>query len=266
MDSLAIAKNVRKKALILTNRYRASHIGSIFSVVDILSVLYANIVEYKVDNKCKILEDKVILSKGHAGLGQILTMSECGFIKKSLAENYYNYEGIEDSNSSRFNGVEFLCSSLGQGINVAVGLALSQKMKKENNKTYVIVGNGECDEGSIYEAIIFAVQHKLNNLIIIVDDNRFQAMGESDDILKLDLYKIFKAFGACVKKVDGHDHKELCSKLKNRSKSKPLVVVASTIKGKGVKEIENNNKYHYAFLDDQEVKNALKNLEKTSEG
>lgn len=262
MNSVSVAKNVRKKAIILTSKNQASHIGSILSVVDILSVLYSNIVERE-GNK---IYDKVVLSKGHAGLGQVLTMAECGLVDQSLVETYYRNEGVVGRYRSRFNGVEFLSASLGQGINVGVGFALAQKIKKENYKTYVIVGNGECNEGSIYEAIMFAVQRKLNNLIIIVDDNKLQAMGESDDIVKLDLYKIFKAFGACVKKVDGHDHKELCSKLKNRSKSKPLVVIASTIKGKGVKEMENNNKYHYAFLEDQEVNNALKNLEKTSEG
>lgn len=257
MDSLNIAENVRKKALILTSEYKASHIGSILSIVDIMAVLYSKVFQKG---------DKVVLSKGHAGLCQVLTMAECGLIDPSLVETYYNNEGTIGGYRSRFNGVEFLSASLGQGINVGVGFALAQKIKKDKNKTFVIVGNGECNEGSVYEAVMFAVQRKLNNLVVIIDDNKLQAMGKSEEILNLNLEKIFKAFDAKVVSIDGHKHEEIYLSLIDQCCDRPLIIIASTVKGKGVDEMENNNFYHYSYLDDSELKNTIEKMESTSEG
>lgn len=265
MDSKLLAKLVRRDCLEMTSKAKASHIGSILSCVDIVAVLYAKVMNYDVHNPKSPSRDRFILSKGHAGACVYATLAEIGFFAKKKLDNYYLSDGTTLSGhvSSKFNpGVEFSTGSLGHGVSVGVGMALAGKMDKKNYKVFVVAGNGECNEGSIWEAMLVAAQHKLNNFTLIVDNNNMQALGNSEDILNMESFaEKFKAFGADVFVVDGHSHEELCDALKKQT-SKPKVIIANTIKGKGVSFMENNIAFHYGYANNEQLEKALSEVGK----
>lgn len=264
MDSLLLAKKVRKDALIMTNRARASHIAPILSIVDILAALYS-VMRFDKNDKTNKLRDRFVLSKGHAGAGLYLSLFHLGFINKRTLQSYYFSRGKKSSSrpATRVNGVEFMTRSLGQGIGVAVGMAIAGKIDNLGYRVFTLVGNGECNEGSVWEAIMSAVALKLDNLTIIVDNNNMQAMGNSDKVLDLgSLRDMFLGFGAFVLEVDGHDHEKLYDALNQKQKGKPTVIIANTIKGKGVSFIENNSQYHYGYVKDELLDLALEEVEK----
>ena len=192
-------------------------------------------------------------------------MKYIGFFDKKELENYYNPNGTTLSGHVTHkgnSGVEFSTGSLGHGVSVGVGMALAGKMDKNNYRVFTLAGNGECNEGSIWEAIAFASHNKLDNFVLIVDHNKIQSMGDSDKILDMGTYaEKFRAFGAYVIEVDGHNHEELALALKTKPKKQPLVVIAHTVKGKGVSFMENNNLYHSAYLKDESLMQALKEIE-----
>lgn len=264
MNSIELAKNIRKDAVIATNMAHAGHIGSILSIADIVAVLYADILR-KNKTGTDVFYDKFILSKGHAGLAVYSALAELGIInKEELLKTYYQ-DGSKFSGhvSSKGNaGVELSTGSLGQGIGVAVGMALARKLDGSDAKVFTLVGNGECNEGSVWEAVMFASAHKLNNLVIIVDDNKLQSMGKSAEILNMgNLSKKFSSFGCETAEIDGHNHKQIKLALSFKTKDKPLVVICNTVKGKGVKMMENNNAYHSKFVKDEELDKVLAEIE-----
>jgi len=265
MDSKKLAKNVRKDVLLMTSRVGAGHIGSILSIVDIVSVLYAKIMKYDIHNPMLVNRDRFILSKGHAGACVYATLAEVGFFDKKELNNYYNPNGtVLSGHVTHKNnlGVEFSTGSLGHGVSVAVGMALAGKMNKNNHKVYALAGNGECNEGAIWEAMMFAAHNKLDNFVLIVDNNKMQAMGDSKNILDMgSLTEKFAAFGAYAIEVDGHNHDELEKVFKTKHNNKPLVVIANTIKGKGVSFMENKMKYHYNCVKDDLLEKALEEVE-----
>ena len=266
MDSKKLAKEIRKDVLLMTSRAGAGHIGPILSIVDIVSVLYAKIMRYDIRNPKNENRDRFILSKGHAGACVYACLAELGFFGKEELNNYYSPNGTTLSGhvTHKSNpGVEFSTGSLGHGVPVAVGMALAGKMNKQDYRVFTIAGNGECNEGSIWEAMAFASHHRLDNFTLIVDHNKIQSMGVSAEILDMGTYaEKFSAFGAYVIEVDGHDHKQLYEALKKRVKGMPTVVIAHTIKGKGVSFMENNNLYHSAYAKDELLEQALKEVER----
>ena len=265
MDSKKLAKAIRKDVLLMTSKSGAGHIGPILSIVDIVSVLYAKIMKYDIKNPDLKGRDRFILSKGHAGACVYACLAELGFFDKRELENYYNANGTTLSGhvSHKGNpGVEFSTGSLGHGVCVAGGIALAGKMNKEKYRVYTIVGNGECNEGSVWESVMFASQHNLDNFTIIVDHNGLQCMGESENIIDMgDLASKFRTFGADVFEVDGHNHEELQHVLSLKTKNKPKVVIAYTVKGKGVSFMENNNDWHGKCVKGDLLQQALKEVE-----
>ena len=210
--SKQLANNIRKHAVTMTSLGGSSHIGSILSIADILSVLYGSVLKVKADEPRWMDRDRFILSKGHAGAGVYAALAESGFISKDILKTHYQDGSNLSGHVSHKGvpGVEFSTGSLGHGLPVASGMALAAKINKNNHKVFVLMSDGECDEGSNWEAILFAAHHKLNNLIAIVDRNMLQSIHSTEDTLALEPFSDkWKAFGWEVKEVNGHNHEEI---------------------------------------------------------
>ena len=250
----------------MTNLGVSSHIASILSMADILAVLYGEVLRYKPEEPKWAGRDRFILSKGHAGAGVYATLAESGFFPVEKLQSHYQ-DGSDLSghvSHKGIPGVEFSTGSLGHGLPVAAGMALAAKINNENNRAFVLLGDGECDEGSNWEAILFAAHHKLENLVAIVDRNMLQSIYSTEDTLSLEPFaEKWKAFGWNVVEVDGHNHEEILNACKAKSKveNKPLCIIASTIKGKGVSFMENNILWHYRSPQGSEYEAAMAELE-----
>lgn len=262
MNTVLLAERIREDCVIATNKARASHIGPMLSIADILAVLYGEVLRQNKKGD-DVFYDKFILSKGHAGCAVYSVLAELGVLnKEELLATYYQ-DGSKYSghvSSRRNKGVEFSTGSLGQGVCVAVGYALARKMDKSDAKVFTLVGNGECNEGSVWEAAMLAASQKLSNFTIIVDDNRMQCMGASKDIIDMsNMAERFSAFGFDTIEIDGHNHKQIKLAL-TKKHDKPLAIIAHTVKGKGVKMMENNNDYHAKYVADDELEGVLAEL------
>jgi transketolase len=262
--SKQLANNIRKHAVTMTNLGCSSHIGSILSISDILAVLYGSVLKYKSDSPKWPGRDRFILSKGHAGAGVYATLAESGFFSKEKLKTHYQ-DGSDLSghvSHKGIPGVEFSTGSLGHGLPVAGGMALAAKIDQNNHRIFVLMSDGECDEGSNWEAILFAAHHKLDNLVAIVDRNKLQSIRSTEDTLALEPFADkWRAFGWGVVEVDGHDHDEIFNVCSNKSPEKPLCVIANTIKGKNVSFMENNILWHYRSPQDDEFVAAMTELE-----
>ena len=264
MESIELSKNIRVESLKMVNRIKGSHIGSAFSIVDILSVLYTEVMLYDAKNPNLRERDRFILSKGHACCSLYACLALKGFFNTDELKKY----GDNDSNlmnhvSHKVPGVEFSTGSLGHGLPFAVGKALAMKLEKINSNIYVIIGDGELAEGSNFEAMLFASHQGLDNLTLIIDHNNLQSLTTVDKTLKLTPFKEkFESFGWEHFEVDGHDHDELIKSfaLLKGVTNKPKVIVAKTTKGKGVSFMENKVEWHYKAPDDKELANAIKEI------
>ena len=263
-QSLQLANNIRKHALMMTSLGGSSHIGSIFSICDILAVLYGSILKFKSSDPRWIDRDRFILSKGHAGAGVYAALAESGFFPiEKLKTHYQDGSDLSGHVSHKgIPGVEFSTGSLGHGLPVIAGMALAGKIDKKKHTNFVLMSDGECDEGSNWEAILFAAHHKLNNLVVIVDRNMLQSIHSTEDTLALEPFADkWKAFGWNVAQVDGHNHEEILKVLSNRVISeKPLCIIAKTVKGKGVSFMENQTLWHYRSPQGNEYEKALQQL------
>jgi len=266
-SSKFLAKKIRKHALQMTQLGKSSHIGSNLSIADILAVLYSSVLHYNSNNSKSENRDRFILSKGHAGAALYATLAECGFMPlEKLKTHCQNGSDLSGHISHKgIPGVELSTGSLGHGLPVACGMALAAKKNKKNHRVFVLLSDGECDEGSNWEAALFAAHHKLDNLTVIIDRNRLQSIYSTEDTLALEPFSDkWKSFGWDVVQINGHNHNELfqsCSNDKN-SKTKPLCVIANTIKGKGVSFMENNTLWHYRSPQEEEYRLAMEELEK----
>ena len=263
-SSLMMAKEIRNHALKMVVSSGASHIGSALSMTDILAVLYYNILKINPKDPENPERDIFILSKGHACVSLYATLGLVGFFDMKELETY----GKNDSDfmnhiSHKVKGVEFSTGSLGHGLPFATGRALGSKIKKNDNKVFVVLGDGELDEGSNWEALLFAAHHKLDNLIAVIDYNNLQSLTTVTETLNLEpLYSKFVAFGCEVFEVDGHNHNDLLTVF-NKSihvNNKPVVIIAKTIKGKGVSYMENKVKWHYSTPNNEELEIALNEI------
>ena len=260
-----LAKQVRKDCLIMTNVGKSGHIGSMLSAADIMAVLYGGgFVRNDPKDPKNESRDRFILSKGHAGAVVYATLCELGYFPKDWMYTYYCDDGKLMGHISHYvPGVEYSTGSLGHGLPVAAGMALAAKEKGQPHKVWCLMSDGDCNEGSTWEAILFAGQHHLENLVVIVDYNRIQALGFSKDIADLgDFEKKVEPFGWAVRTVDGHDFMDLENTFRALplQPGKPSFIVANTIKGKGVSFYENTVASHYAHVTDEDMHRAFAEL------
>lgn len=266
-DNISLSNKIRIHALKMTSSGKSSHIAAVLSMADILGVLYGGSLNVDPDNPDKPDRDRFILSKGHAGAAVYAALAETGFFSvEKLKTHYQDGSDLSGHVSHKgIPGVELSTGSLGHGLSVGAGMALDAKLSGKRHRVVVLLSDGECDEGSNWEAILFSGHHKLNNLIAIVDYNKYQALTEVSETLDLEPFADkWKCFGWNVYEVDGHNHDEIENVL-NRSrdeKEKPTAVIAHTVKGKGVSFMEQNPVlWHYRTAQKDEFNDALKELE-----
>jgi len=260
----SLATKIRVHSLRMTHGGKSGHVGSMLSMADLLAVLYEKILRVDPSNPGWPERDRFILSKGHGGGAVYAVLAEKGFFPKEWLKTYYKDNGKLSGHISHLvPGVEFSTGSLGHGLPVAVGMALVAKHKKAKYHIFCLMSDGDCDEGSTWEAIMFAAQHKFDNLTAIVDYNRVQALGHVKDVIELEPFsEKIEAFGWAVREIDGHNYGEIESVLSNLplEKGKPSFIIARTVKGKGVSWMEDTVSCHYGSVNDEELARALKEL------
>ena len=266
MNSEQLAWLIRRHGVEMTHISHGSHIGAILSVADIVAVLYNDVANISPENLKDENRDRIILSKGHAGAAIYAALAEKGFFDRAELKTHYADGSRLSGHVSHKGvpGVEFSTGSLGHGACVAAGMALNAKLDKKPYYTYAIVGDGECDEGSIWEMALFANQFKLNQFVVIVDHNKMQSLDFCENTLSLAPFaEKWKAFGWNVLDIDGHNHDELRAALNEAKQStdKPTVIIANTVKGKGISFMEFDILWHYRFPHEgEEYDGALKEL------
>lgn len=236
------AKELRRNTFSLAVEHNDPHIASAFSIIEILIGLYEEILKP---------QDRFILSKGHG----------CFSFYAILREKGYNPKISGHPDRDPKNGICCTTGSLGHGFPIGVGMALAKKVKKEDGKIYVLIGDGECQEGTIWESSKIACHHKLNNLTVIMDHNKLQALDKIENILSLgNLKNKFEAFGWYVSEIDGHNLKEIISALEKNAARQPHMIIAHTIKGKGLSFMENDPKWQSRFPNPDELKKAYEEI------
>ena len=256
---------LRKTILDMAYAGATVHIGCAFSIVELLAVLYRNHLRFDPRDPEWPQRDYMVLSKGHGVMAQYACLHEVGFLSDDDIAHYFrNGSRLKGLADAHIPGVEVTAGSLGHGLSVGVGLALAAKLNKTDQICYVLVGDGEINEGAVWEAMLFAAHFKLDNLIVMVDKNGFQAMGSTDEVMELgNIQQKFEAFGFDAVTVDGHNEIALDAAyagFKTAKNGKPKVIVANSIKGKGVSFMENNNIWHYTRLTNATYLAALKEL------
>lgn len=265
LSSTGFAKEIRKAILKLVYEAKASHIGGALSMTDLLAVLYTKVLNIDPKNPLNPDRDRFLLSKGHACTALYATLALKDFFPLSELTNYSKDGSMLLSHTShKVPGVELSTGSLGHAFSVACGIALASKRNNNDFRVYCLVSDGELDEGSNWEAILFAPHHQLSKLTLIVDYNKIQSFGTVDEVLRLDpLNKKFEAFGWRTLEIDGHNHDQISSSLMQAKDEieKPTVIIAHTIKGKGVNFMENKLLWHYRSPSAEEFAEAIKQLE-----
>ncbi len=259
-----IANELRKDALTMIYNAKSGHPGGSLSCADILTAIYHNTMNLNLDEKGSRI-DKFILSKGHASPIYYATLASVGLIDKELLSGFRKVDGIlEGHPSNKINGVDSSSGSLGQGLSIANGMALAKKLDKKEGYIYCLLGDGELEEGQVWEAFMSMNKFNLDNVIAIVDNNGLQIDGSTYVVKKLDKIETkIKSFGINVISVDGHNISQIIDAI-NESKlsKKPTCIVAKTIKGKGVSFMENNVNWHGKSLNDDEYTLAIQELNK----
>lgn len=265
MDSRKLAWDMRRDAIEMVHAAHASHIGAVLSVIDIIAVLYADVMHVDPQRPEMPERDRLILSKGHAGVAVYAALAECGFMDKGELGKYYTDGSVYSGHvsSKGIPGVELSTGSLGHGVCVACGMALAAKRMRKGHHVYAVVGDGECEEGSVWEMALFAHRYGLDNFTVVVDHNKMQAMGGCEDVIALgSLPDKWAAFGWNVVDVpDGHDHGSLRAAFAERASGRPNVVIAHTVKGKGVSFMEGNLLWHYRDPQGEAYEDAVRELE-----
>ena len=265
MTSKQLAWLIRRHGIEMTHLSGGSHIASILSVADIVAVLYSDVLRFDPCDPKLADRDRFVLSKGHAGAAIYAALAEKGFFDVEQLKTHYQNGSILSGHVSHkgVRGVEFSTGSLGHGLPVAAGMAQAAKLDGKNHRVYVVMGDGECDEGSVWEAALYANHYNLNNLIAIIDHNKMQSLDFCENTLKLSPFADkWKSFGWNVLDIDGHDHEALLDAFHRAAQSeRPTVIIANTVKGKGVSFMEFDILWHYRFPHDGwEYDDALKEL------
>jgi transketolase len=266
IPSKDLAKKIRIHSLKMANRGGGSHIGSALSIADILAVLYKEVLDIDPTNPNMANRDRFILSKGHAGAAVYAALAEVGFFHPSKLNTHYQDGSDLSGHVSHKNvpGVELSTGSLGHGLSVGVGMAKAAKLDNKSHKIYVLLSDGECDEGSVWEAIMFASHHNLDNLVALIDYNKIQSLAPVSDTIGLEPFRDkWESFGWQVIDVDGHNHVHLKNELLRVPilAGKPTVYICHTTKGKGVSFMEDKVLWHYRCPRGEEFELALKELQ-----
>jgi transketolase len=261
-----LAMRIRRHVVQMTHRAKASHVGTSLSMADLLAVLYGAILHVDPSHFESPSRDRFVLSKGHGCAGLYAVLAERGFFPLArLAEFYQDGTSMAGHvTHSGIPGVEVSTGALGHGLSIACGMALAGRRDRRPYRVFALLSDGECDEGAIWEAALFAAHHRLDNLVAIVDYNKIQSLGAVKDVLDLEpLGQKWEAFGWAVREIDGHDIEEIFRILSAIpvAPGRPSCVVAHTVKGKGVSFMENQLLWHYRPPDASEVARALSELD-----
>lgn len=257
-SSEQLAWLIRRHAVEMTHLSGGAHIGAVMSVADIVAMLYSEVIHFDPSNPKWEKRDRFILSKGHAGASIYAALAECGFFPvEELKTHYQNGSRLSGHVSHHLPGVDLSTGSLGHGLSVGVGMAYALKKERRPERVFVVMGDGECDEGSVWEAALFANNFRLNNLIAIVDHNHMQSLDFNENTLEIEDFSAkWKAFGWNVLEIDGNNHDQLrlafmkAGRNVSKEPHKPTVIVANTIKGYGVPFMQNDILWHYRFPHD----------------
>jgi len=262
-NSKELAQYIRSSVVNMTHNGNSSHVGSCLSIADILAVTYFDYLNTFPDQPSHKDRDWFILSKGHAGAAIYATLSGMGYFDKKLLKDHYQNGSIMSGHVSHKSipGVEFSTGSLGHGLPVACGIAHGHKIDKISNKVVCLLSDGECDEGSNWEAIMYANHFKLSNLTVVVDYNKLQSLDTTENTISLEPFvDKWISFGWHAIECNGHSHNELKSSLEIQS-DKPKVIIAHTTKGNGVSFMENSVLWHYRSPQGDEFESAILELE-----
>jgi transketolase len=268
--TISLAARIRRHALRMTSTGGSSHIGSILSMADIVAVLYGDVLRVDPSNPRWPDRDRFILSKGHAGAGVYAALAESGFLPlEKLASHYQNGSDLSGHVSHKgIPGVELSTGSLGHGLSVGAGMAFGARLDDKTHRVFVLLSDGECDEGSNWEAILFAAHHALSNLCAIVDYNKIQSLKPVRETLGLEPFADkWRSFGWHVVEADGHDHRQLLSAFAEAAEEtqSPTCIIAHTVKGKGVPFMEHSVLWHYRTARGEEYDAALSALSDASD-
>ncbi len=260
-----LMNNIRAQVLRMTHRAQSSHVGSSLSVVELLMVLYRDILHVDKDFLDWPDRDRFILSKGHACAALYAVLAERGFFPEAWLEHYCEDGAQLAGHITHVTvpGVEVSTGSLGHGLSIGCGMALAAKRDDRSYRVFVLLSDGECEEGSTWEAILFASHHRLDNIVAIVDYNKIQSLGTTKDVLDLEpLGAKWRAFGWVTREIDGHNCDEIAPILEQVpfQPGKPSCIIAHTIKGKGISFMENQVAWHYKSPNDEQLAQALKEL------
>jgi len=265
IDYETLATRIRVKVLRMVHRAKSSHVGGSLSIADLLAVLYGKMLRIDPSRPEWPDRDRFILSKGHCCAAVYVALSERGFFPKEWLDSYYlSGSHLAGHITHGVPGVEASTGSLGHGLPIGCGMALAGKHDSQTYRVFVILSDGECDEGSTWEAALFAPHHQLDNLIAIVDYNKIQSFGTVKEVLDLEsLGEKWRAFGWAVREIDGHNFEQIEDALLNVpfELGRPSCVIAHTIKGKGVSFMENQLAWHYKPPNDEQLHQALNELE-----
>jgi transketolase len=265
--SIEVGNLSRISTLKMIHASKAAHLGSSLSVIDILSVLFGNIAKVSHTDLDSLSSDQVIVSKGHAAAGTYAVLSHAGFFSTSLLDEYCKDGAALGGHVTygKVPGIPFSTGSLGHGLPLGIGLALARARASSDAFVFVVMSDGECDEGTTWESALIANQYRLGNLVALIDRNRQQSFGDTEETIALDPFdEKWRAFGWNVFEVDGHNHEQIAEallKAKEDHGSKPSVVICNTIKGKGVSFMENEVVWHYRPPNDEQFNLALSELE-----
>lgn len=260
-----LARRIRIHAVKMTSLGKSAHVGAILSSADILAVLYGLVLRVKPENPTWQCRDRFILSKGHAGAGVYAILAEMGFFPVEKLSSHYQ-DGSElcgHVSHKGIPGVELSTGSLGHGLSLGAGMALAAKLDRHNHRVFVLMSDGECDEGSNWEAILFAAHHHLENLIAIIDYNKIQSLASVSDTINLEPFaEKWISFGWAVSECDGHSIEALSKYLSEVPiiRHRPSCIICHTIKGKGVPFMENQVLWHYRSPQGEELEAALNAL------
>lgn len=260
----AFAQAIRIDVLQMVHRAKSSHVGSCFSVADILAVLYARILNIDPERPYKNDRDRFILSKGHACAALYSALATRGFFPRQWLDQFYqDGSRLPGHATHTVPGVEMSTGSLGHGLSIACGMALVGIQETNPFRVFTLLSDGECDEGSVWEAVLFAGHHRLNNLVAIVDANKIQSLGRVSEVLDLDpLCDKWRASRWSVREIDGHNVEDIESALASVpfEPHTPSCIIANTVKGRGVRFMEDDLLWHYRSPNDEEFSEALSEL------
>lgn len=255
----------RKNILYYIKKANAGHTGGSLSSVDILNVLYNEIMNVNPQNFTDPNRDRYVQSKGHSVEALYVVLADCGFFPKDDLETLCQYQSNYVGHPTRkVNGIEQNTGALGHGLPISVGMAIAAKMDKRNYNVYTLLGDGELPEGSNWEAALTASHYKLDNLIAILDNNKLQITGPTKEVCNTEpIDEKFEAFGWSVVHVDGHNHAEMIETLEKVpfESNKPSLVIAHTVKGSGISYMENNKKWHHCVPSDEQFQLAMEELD-----